>query len=147
LDNEKTKEYQYSILIHNGNASELINTDLNNYDNKLLEEIAAGTPARKAVRPIPEMEFTENAAANADEQTTKENEGSLENANANKEKKTPEEKKGAALIKASKIQELPEGKKPLDQRRHLYPRINLCMSCLNLAMKKKTNCTQIPRND
>jgi hypothetical protein len=53
-ENEKTKKLHYSILKRNGNASDLINTDLDNYadymeewDKKLLKEIDAGTPERK----------------------------------------------------------------------------------------------------
>jgi hypothetical protein len=74
---KKTKELQYRILIRNGNASDLVNTDLDNYAEymeewykKLLKEIEAGTPARKSVRPIPEEESKEIAAANTDKQTT-----------------------------------------------------------------------------
>jgi hypothetical protein len=111
---DKTKELQYSILMCNSSASDLVNIDLDNYadymeerDKKLLEEIEAGMPARKVVRPIPEDDPTENAAANADKQTTKENEGSIENADANENKKTTVEKEGAAL-RLLKIQQLPE---------------------------------------
>jgi hypothetical protein len=64
------------------------------WKKKLLKEMEAGTPARKVVKPIPAEESTENAAANADKQTTKENEGSTENADANENKKAAEEIEG-----------------------------------------------------
>jgi hypothetical protein len=72
-ENEKMKELQYTILTRNGNASDLVNKNLDNYADSMeewnktrLQEIKAGTLARKFVRPIPEEESNENAAANAD---------------------------------------------------------------------------------
>jgi hypothetical protein len=105
---------------------------MEDWEKKLSDEKQAGTPARKVVRPIPE----ENAATNnnpatkVDEQTKVENKGSIENADANEDK---------ATTRLLKIEQLPEKKTSLDQRRHLYPIMKLCMICLILAIKKKTN--------
>jgi hypothetical protein len=74
------------------------------YQKNLLIEVEAGSPARKVVRPIPEEQSTEIAAANTDK-------GSKENYDANKEKETPVENEGAALIQASKNTPSPRGKK------------------------------------
>jgi hypothetical protein len=57
----------------------------------------------------------------------------------NGDKATLVEKEGPAFIKASKNRITTRGEKSLDQRRHLYPIMKLCMICLILAMKKKTN--------
>jgi hypothetical protein len=103
---KKTKELQYSILMRNGNASVLVNTDFDNYadymeewEKKLLNIWDAGNKGSKT--------NTRGGIHGArcrkpDKQTTIGNEGSIENANANENKEGTVEKEGAALVKASK---------------------------------------------
>jgi hypothetical protein len=145
LNDEKTKELQYSISIHNGSASDLVNIDFNNcaddiedWNEKLLKAKQAGTPARMVVRPIPEEESTENTATNADEQTTVENEGSIENANANEEKETTVENEGAALIKASKNTATTQEKKGTKSKKASQSNCKSLPELLDSRMKKKT---------